>query len=421
MQVFTYWARKDTYVRRPDPHTPGMMEHMFHVPASHLPRNVPSECNPRKSNIYKKAYESVWDSFKMKPASGRLDWNMFHVKNRGIVTLVTKVVIDDKSYPGWVRIDATIPPELGNVDGNHSYHIVCELEKENPEQLISQRLLEKAVWEEERVTHIAEGLNRAVQVSSEALSDQRGYFEPLKQVLEGYEYADLIGWTENEQGKSVHAKTIVSMAWVCNPLICEVGLDSPKHPNWIYCRAQSVFTNGFYGNENVRNEMLKIAPILPHLIHLYAYVNERAYGLGPKSDRKKTSKIKTSTGEASTDLSIKSLCVKSSLVAFRPPPPEGIPAVSLHKHDLLRECYLMIFLSGLRGLMTTDNGIIDWKYPWEDLYPIITNDDFIKKILKMMVRSLKNDKGQHDVTQRKNELWELVAMTMKDEVAKALG
>lgn len=398
--VYPYTIEKAYYTVRPLPGYPGMREHSFYIKAMYMPFEVPHGCNPRFQNIDKPAYAPVRDSFLDKTEM------FFHLKNRGITVLANEVSRQD--IGDWMILHVSIPPELGDVDGHHSYEIVSKYRKENPEQMIGVRILEKLP--EDHISPVAQGLNTSVQVKSDSLSNQRGRFDLVKKAVMGKPYENWIAWVENQPNTSVPAKTILSLMWVCNPLLYKGK--SEKHPNWIYSRAQAVFENGFHRNDDIRNTMLKMAEVMPQLIDIYMLINERTHELSPKQ-RRFRGKLKDITGEFKKESNIASLCVLSNSLHFRD------PAIK-DKFKHLREPYAMIFMSGLRSLLreNPNTGILEWAVDDVTLMNIVNSVH--KKIMQIIVKQFKHDGGNHvahGITPRQPSLWNAVEAEMGREIA----
>jgi hypothetical protein len=405
---FEYWAYPETYTSRRVPYMQGVQEHQFYAHAGTLPEGVPSECNPRKYNIDRKDYQPVHASFCMQKGR-RIDADLFHIKNRGIIVLSNRV-FPQWDQSGWVRVHADIPSDLGNIDGNHSYQIVLKHKKTNPDQLIGVRVFTCAHWTPELVNYLAQALNMGVDLTNGDMGNAQGRFDDIKTAIQGQPYENWIAWQTNEPYKSVDTKTIVSLLWACNPLLYK---SSAKQPTWIYTRAQSVFTNGFYGNDSIFNEMIKLSPLMPDIIDLFIHINEHAIEVASKRGNKGLV-----PAERSKELSIRSLCLPSGRIAFREPP----ISKDTNKVWVLRECYLLIYLSALREFIVTDaEGNLKWRHPWRKLREALVDKDVMKKTLDLMVRRLRGDRGQHDITQRQPELWDLVSVSLSKWVSETMA
>lgn len=355
--------------------------------------SVPHGCNPRCQNIEKSLYKKVTDSFR-----DHRDLT-FHLKNKGITILADSV--QSTINGDQVILDVEIPDHLGNVDGHHTYTIVSTYQADNPDQMVGMRIL--ANLPKHLIGRVAEGLNTSVQVTTATIADHSGFFDSVKNAIKHKDYAQWIGWKDNQENVSVKSKTVVSLMWVCNPLLFQDG-GSAKLPNWIYTRGSAVFENGFYSakNDELRRQMLKMVGVLPDLIDLYKYLNERAIGLIPSKKRVSTTKLLDATGERPSEKHVGHLCVMEAV------PPFTDPSMKTKGGQVVfREPYLLMILAGTRSLLreNRDTGLLEWTVAKDLLYKVI--DSSIKDVLKGIVQQFKSDKGIHNATTKQPALWAL--------------
>jgi AIPR protein len=405
MPTFRYVCDKSYLIQRSVPYQPGVTEVLFYSRAADLPLEVPHGCNPRDQNINKPTYKKVAESFK-----DRAD-RSFHLKNKGITILVKSVTIIEG--PGrTVYLDADIPDHLGSVDGKHSYDIVTTLRDENPDQMISVRILEGL--EKDLIPKVAEGLNTSVQVSDSTMAEFKGLFDGIHKVMKGRPYYPFIGFKENQVNTSVNVNTLINLLWVAHPTMHESDT-SARSPVWVYARPQSVLQSGYYkeGSE-VRRLMDQMIPVLPQLIDFYRYFNE----VVPQSISKRSRKMRGQAhsnfdGSKPTDLAVRDFLTESSKVPFRNPE-EKI------KVTQMMPSYLMLLMSGLRAFLTydEDDEQVVWKLHPSEVRTIL--EGCMNKVLKEILIQLKSDKGDHSTTTRQPALFNSVVMLM-ERALKASG
>lgn len=395
-QIFRYSGDRSFYRKRPVPGQPGMNEYMLYVKAQNMPRDVPSGCNPRAQNIDKPTYKAVTESFQSTE-----DMN-FHLKNRGIKVLATRVVEDFDDHNN-VILDVVIPEELGDVDGHHSYAIVNKYRDVNPDQCIHVTIQENVP--SEIISDVAAGLNTSVQITTASMATHRGYFLSVENALQGQPYADWIAYLQNDEGTPL--STLVKMMWVCNPLLFSEG--SRKHPNWIYTRGQSVFENGFYApnQEALRTQMLKMVPALKRLIAMFSYINDDAQLFLPRKPRAPRAKG-DNLGGSRNELGLQDLFQPKIGRPFHDPTDKT-------KYNQLREPYHMLIFSGLRALLRYDKdaGEVGWIVDEDAARRIVHNG--LKKIMQKIIIQLKADKGNHNQTPKQPTLWDLSYSIFNEE------
>ena len=396
MPEFTYIADKDSYFARPIPGQPGSVEHMFYCRGVDLPENVPHGCNPRFQNIEKGVYQKVVASY--------CDLNdmTFHLKNKGI-TVLANSVLSTYGRDGRMVLTVNIPTELGNVDGNHTYQIAQKHKGTNPNQLVP--IIIKEAIKPSLIPPVAEGLNTSVQLTTATMADHSGLFFPVREALKNQPYYEWIGWRDNQMNISAASKTLVTLMWVCNPILFAED-KSAKLPSWIYTRGTAVFEKGFYDprNDSIRRVMLLLAPVLPKIIEVFMHINETVPKYIPKKRRKSTTPLH-SAGERGTCLDVSSLCLRTTPRMFHDPEDKT-------RYLQLRESYAMVVISGLRSLLHRPHpdGSIEWKVPEDRIIPIV--DASLKKIYKDLVLELKNARGDHNQTPKTASLWSAVESTM---------
>lgn len=400
-QTYQYICDRSSYRDRPVPSVPGMVEHMFYCKARNIPHGVPSKCNPRNQNIDKAVYQKVTDSF--------LDLKdpTFHIKNKGITVLATRVKV---RHEGTQTImDVEIPDNLGDVDGHHTYKIADKYREDNPDQSISIRILEGMPMQ--NINPVAEGLNTCLQVTAASLADHLDFFEPVKKKLEGTIYEDRIGWKDNQPNCSAINKDIVTLMWICNPILFEGK--SSRAPNWTQTTPGRVYDGGFYNRKNdvLREEMLRMSEVVPDLIDILVHLNNLAPTLIPKKQKKMRTRNPEATPNRPFELNLGNLMVKG-----RPPFTDPNIHISVARKVHLRDSYMQIILTGLRSLLRLNpvTNQMEWVEPDRDiLFQMI--EEATKRILKALVAQLKADRGNHNKTPKSPCLWTLSANEMDKE------
>lgn len=393
MPTYKYIADRVTFLKRPVPGQEGVKEYLFYIRAGDLPGNVPHGCNPRDQDINARTYRKVGESL-----CDRDDMT-FHLKNKGITVLAESV---RESHEGdRVVLTVEIPNHLGNVDGQHTHEIVTKYKEKNPDQLVPVRILEKLP--SHLISSVAAGLNTSVQVTSATMADHYGLFESVQDVLRKYEYADWIGYRQNAHDTSASSKDLVSLMWVCNPTIFEENI--AWHPSWVFSRGASVYDKFYTEKEKeFRAKLLQMVHVLPDIISLYRHLNENVSDYFRSRRRKRTPEADINDNKE-YEISVEDLCVSAVGLPFRDPSDRS-------KHKQLKDCYRLILVSGLRSLLTMDRelGCVVWKVD----YPLVREilDRSLKKIYSQLVRQLRQNKRDHNVTSRQPALWDLPAQTI---------
>lgn len=173
--------------------------HVFVCAVEALPKDLPKDPNPRAQQIDK----GIWRTIRKHLMNAEGTPNTFHLKNKGITLLATKV---EKVSDDLYRI--TFRRGEGVVDGGHTYDLIIDCQGEIAHfnegaaeedkicQYVRVEVLERA--ESDIASEIAGGLNTAVQVQKMSLEDLKDSFNWMKAELEGEPYYKDIAFRENE-------------------------------------------------------------------------------------------------------------------------------------------------------------------------------------------------------------------------------
>ena len=199
----------------------GLEHYLFMVNVADLPKDLPMEANARRPNTNKHVYREVKRS--LLGESG--EPGSFHLKNKGIVIIADEVKQKNGSNDEFsVTLDRT---SQGILDGGHTYQIVMECQEagilpDDQYVFVQVRTGVPKNW----VPDISRGLNTALQVQDMSLDHLKGLFEWIKEALRGQSYADIIAWSENDEGK-YDARDIIALMYLMN---IDLFPNSTQHP-----------------------------------------------------------------------------------------------------------------------------------------------------------------------------------------------
>lgn len=139
----------------------------------------------------------------------------FHLKNRGIVLSAKSCTYNNKTKE--VTINFTDDMLHGNIDGGHTYKIVCEHRNADLDQYVQ---FEVMTGVEDIIEKLAEARNTSVQVDEKSMAELQQKFDPIKEGLEGMPFFSRIAFKQNQQAfddetnkklKMIDAREIVSI------------------------------------------------------------------------------------------------------------------------------------------------------------------------------------------------------------------
>lgn len=264
MSELTFAFRPAFARRLPDPNFKQSQDaerHLFMMPVSALPPELPLDPNARRPNIRKRVYQEVKKSLLNKDGEP----GTFHLKNKGI-TLIAKSVTQKGNHDYLVTMRRGVH---GIVDGGHTYTLIQETSADElPENQFVQVEVRVGIpdhW----IPEIAGGLNTSVQVQDMSLDHLAGRFEWLKVLLKNEPYGSKIAWSENDPGE-YDARDILSILMLYNVL--RFPNDKDEHPVAAY-EKKSIVLKAF---EEDQSAFERMGPIIKEILKFHDIVAKDA-------------------------------------------------------------------------------------------------------------------------------------------------
>ena len=117
----------------------------------------------------------------------------FHLKNRGVVISAGKVLFNNGKEEVTLEFDDN--SVHGNIDGGHTYKIVCEHKEDNLDQYVQ---FEVMTGVEDIIEDLARARNTSVQVDEKSMAELANRFDPIKEGLEGMPFFKRIAFKQNQ-------------------------------------------------------------------------------------------------------------------------------------------------------------------------------------------------------------------------------
>lgn len=183
-------------------------KYIFYVRIDDVAEGIPMATNPREQNLKTNVACDIKQALESNDG-------YFHLKNRGIVLSAERVDYDNRTEQ--VRICFSDDTVHGNVDGGHTYKIVCEHIGEHLEQYVQ---FEVFTGVESIIEQLAEARNNSIQVDEKSLAELANHFEPIKEAIEGLPFYRRIAFKQNQTAidestgkkfKMIDAREIVSI------------------------------------------------------------------------------------------------------------------------------------------------------------------------------------------------------------------
>ena len=279
-------AVKDSSFRRlDDPFiNTNQKKYIFYVHVNEVPEGIPMATNPRDQKLTSNVAKAITDSLLSNDG-------YFHLKNRGIVLSAESVHYSNKT--GLVEINFKDDLYHGNIDGGHTYKIVCEHQNEGLDQYVT---FEVMTGVEDIIESLAESRNTSVQVDEKSMAELAQQFDPIKEGLEGMPFYNRIAFKQNqtsldENGKNermIDAREIVAIINMFNA----DKFDQSSHPVQAYSSKAKMLELYLKDPESYR----RYVNILPDIFDLYDAIEaefaESYNAAGGRYGRKKYSGYK---------------------------------------------------------------------------------------------------------------------------------
>ncbi len=205
----TFKVKASTFRKLDDPFENGKSKkYVFYVKACDVPEGIPMDTNPREQKLNSAVGKAIEDSLLSNDG-------YFHLKNRGVVVSAGRVNFNNTKEEVTLEFDDTLVH--GNVDGGHTYKIVCEHKNDNLDQYVQ---FEVMTGVEDIIEDLARARNTSVQVDEKSMAELAKKFDPIKEGLEGMPFFKRIAFKQNqtetdeETGKNlkmIDAREVVSI------------------------------------------------------------------------------------------------------------------------------------------------------------------------------------------------------------------
>lgn len=124
----TFKVKASTFRKLDDPFENGASKkYVFYVKVDDVPEGIPMATNPRDQKLTSSVARAIEESLLSNDG-------YFHLKNRGIVLSASKCVFSNGHEEVTISFEDTALH--GNIDGGHTYKIVCEHKGENLDQYV---------------------------------------------------------------------------------------------------------------------------------------------------------------------------------------------------------------------------------------------------------------------------------------------
>ncbi len=183
----TFKVEANTFRKLDDPfENRKSKKYVFYCKIEDVPEGIPMATNPREQKLSSAVAKAIETSLCSNDG-------YFHLKNRGIVVSASKVIFNNQKEDVTIEFDDN---ELhGNIDGGHTYKIVCEHKDDKLDQYVQ---FEVMTGVEDIIEDLARARNTSVQVDEKSMAELANKFDPIKEGLEGMPFYPRIAFKQNQ-------------------------------------------------------------------------------------------------------------------------------------------------------------------------------------------------------------------------------
>lgn len=377
----TMSVKENSFRKLDDPFENGKSKkYVFYVKVDDVPEGIPMATNPREQKLNSNVAKTIIESLTSNDG-------YFHLKNRGIVLSAESVSYNNRTNEATVTFDDSM--YHGNIDGGHTYKIVCENKNDGIEQYVQ---FEVMTGVEDIIENLAEARNTSVQVDEKSMAELAQKFDPIKEALEGMPFFKRIAFKQNQTYvdektnrniKMIDAREIVAIINMFNI----DKYSETTHPIQAYsskAKMLEIYLDNYesYG---------KFVNVMPDIFDLYEAIEEEFAEVyndtGGRYGRKKYSGYKEGQIVSKSKFGLKDMSYKI---------PDGL-------------MYPMI--SAFRSLIFYND--VTKKYEWQNGINPIDVWNNCKKELVTKIMNFASSIGDNPTTVGKDSnIWDLAYMTI---------
>lgn len=210
----TMFSKENSFRRLDDPFVNGKsVKYVFYVKVDDVAEGIPMATNPREQKLTSGVATAIKESLESNDG-------YFHLKNRGIVLSAETVNFNNKTNEVTINFSDNL--YHGNIDGGHTYKIICEHKGDKLNQYVQ---FEVMTGVENIIEQLAEARNTSVQVDEKSMAELANKFEPIKEAIDGMPFYKRIAFKQNQiytdpttgkKMKMIDAREIVAIASMFN-------------------------------------------------------------------------------------------------------------------------------------------------------------------------------------------------------------
>ncbi|MEN1746826.1 AIPR family protein [Lactiplantibacillus plantarum] len=276
-------------IKSPYPSSDNYTWHAY-VNVKDMPKNIPTEVNPRETNMKTKVAKNLVNSLETSDQS-------FYKKNRGILFSTKKVI----NSMGALIVDMgknndDDKSKYGILDGGHTYKAIID-NNDTLDDTNVQFVHLEIMTAIDDIDSMASARNSSVQVDDKAIAELANKFEFIKEAIKNEPFSNNISYKQNEN-KDIDTVDIVRIMYALN--IFKYPETSLKQPIQSYSGKAQVLKDYLseydrHEKSSSENPYKKLAILLPSMARLYDTIEQdigQAYKEGTEDGKARFGKVK---------------------------------------------------------------------------------------------------------------------------------
>lgn len=255
----TMRVKQSSFRKLDDPFENGKSrKYIFYVKVDDVAEGIPMATNPREQKLTSRVATAIQDSLVSNDG-------YFHLKNRGIVLSAESVHYNNAKEEVTIAFSDNMCH--GDVDGGHTYKIVCLHKDEGLDQYVQFEVLTGV---EDIIEQLADARNTSAAVDEKSLAELAQHFDPIKEALEGMPFYNRIAFKQNqtvadpETGRSLKMIDAREIVAIINMFRVDV-YSGESHPTQAYSSKAKMLDMYLEDPEGYR----RFSNIIPDIFDLY--------------------------------------------------------------------------------------------------------------------------------------------------------
>jgi len=359
-----------------------------------IPENIPMGTNPREQKLTTRVAQKIEESLTDPTLRN------FYLLNRGLLLSAEHVSYDNGS--NLVTITFGDLSVHGNVDGGHTYKIICEnrVLLDAGQQFVK---IEVVTGVEDMFEQLAAARNTSIQVKDTSIAELEKRFNLIKEAFEKEKFASRIAYKENDNlnDKDIDISDLLA---IFNLFNIDKYKGTSSYPITSYsskatCVQTYITEDKDHQSDPENNPFVKMKPIMVDIVRLYDEIELRMPTFY-KGDENGVKKYGAITG----------------VTVHKSGKPKFTTKFYLYEQEYYSPTgFLYPILGAFRALVKESNGVYTWK-----LNPFKILDKIGVSLVNSTINSSRELGNNPNKAGKSNNLWMTLFMMVQMEVMQTM-